>query len=248
MVMPGATKPEARLLRSADGAAQAEQLAAAIAAELAAALTRRASASLVVSGGRTPQAMFAHLAQHAIDWQRVQVTLADERWVGPADPASNESIVRSALLRERAAAAQFVALKNDAATPEEGANAAWRAIKAMPQPFDVIVLGMGDDGHVASLFPGSSGLAAALDERAPPGCVAMQPSTAPHARLSLNLAALLRARRICIQISGAGKWTVYQQALADGPVEEMPVRAVLRQGAVPVDVYWCPDQSSATTP
>ena len=240
-------KPEARLLRSADGAAQAEQLAAAIAAELATALTLRAAASLVVSGGRTPQAMFAHLANHAIDWRRVQVTLADERWVGASDSASNEALVRSTLLRDRAANAQFVALKNDAATPSQGANAAWRAVNAMPQPFDVVVLGMGDDGHTASLFPGSAGLAAALDASAPPGCVAMQPLTAAHARLSLNLAALLRARRICIQISGAGKWDVYQRSLAEGPTEEMPVRAVLRQAVVPVDVYWCPDEPPAAS-
>ncbi len=238
-------KPEARLLRSADGAAQAEQLAAAIAAELVAALTRRAAASLVVSGGRTPQALFAQLANHAIDWQRVQVTLADERWVSATDSASNEALVRSMLLRDRAAAARFIALKNEATTPADGASAAWRAVKAMPQPFDVVVLGMGDDGHTASLFPGSVGLAAALDASAPPGCVAMQPLTATPARLSLNLAALLRARRICIQISGAGKWAVYQQALADGPVEDMPVRAILRQNRVPVDVYWCPNHAAA---
>ncbi|MGH8253672.1 MAG: 6-phosphogluconolactonase [Steroidobacteraceae bacterium] len=235
-------KPEARLLRSADGAAQAEQLAAAIAVDLAAALTRREAASLVVSGGRTPQAMFAQLANHAIDWARVQVTLADERWVDTTDPASNEGLVRSALLRDRAACAQFVPLKTDAATPAEGANAAWRAVNAMPQPFDVVVLGMGDDGHTASLFPGSAGLSQALDKRAAPACVAIEPLAAAHARLSLNLAALLRARRICIQVSGAGKWAVYQQAIADGPDEEMPVRAVLRQSVVPVDVYWCSDQ------
>lgn len=238
--MPGATKPEPQLRRSADAAAQAEQLAAAIAAELAAALTRRVAASLVVSGGRTPQTMFVQLANHAIDWQRVQVTLADERWVDATDSASNEALVRNALLRERAACAQFIPLKNDAATPAEGANVAWRAIKAMPQPFDVVVLGMGDDGHTASLFPGAAGLTAALDAGAAPGCVAMQPLDAPHARLSLNLAALLRARRICIQISGAAKWAVYGRALAEGPVEDMPVRAVLRQKRVPVDVYWCP--------
>jgi 6-phosphogluconolactonase len=245
--MPGATKPEARLLRSADGAAQAEQLAAAIAAELAAALTRRAAASLVVSGGHTPQAMFVQLANHAIDWPRVHVTLADERWVGATDPASNEALVRSMLLRDRATSAQFVALRNDAATPAAGANAAWRAVNAMPQPFDVVVLGMGDDGHTASLFPGGAGLAAALDASAQPGCVAMQPLTAAHARLSLNLAALLRARRICIQISGADKWAVYRQALAEGPVEDMPVRAILRQNRVPVDVYWCPDHAAAAS-
>ena len=246
--MPGATKPEApapRLVSAADAQAQAQILAAAIAGELRSALARRAAASLVVSGGRTPAAMLAQLARQELDWARVQLTLADERWVEADDPASNETLVRASLLRERAAAAQLIGLKNAAATAAAGAAAAWRAIDAMAQPFDVVILGMGDDGHTASLFPGSAGLGAALDPAAPPGCVAMQAPAAPRERLSLNLAALLRARRICIQISGAGKWQVYQRALAAGPVEEMPVRAVLRQPSVPVDVYWCPDGAQA---
>jgi 6-phosphogluconolactonase len=191
--------------------------------------------------------MFAQLARHDIEWNRVQITLADERWVSAADPASNEAFVRSRLLRERAANAQFIGLKNEAPTPAEGATAAWRFIKAMAQPFDVVVLGMGDDGHTASLFPGSTGLSAALDAAAAPACVAMQPLAAPHPRLSLNLAALLRARRICIQISGARKWEVYQQALADGPADELPMRAILRQTLVPVDVYWCPEHPTAAS-
>ena len=246
--MPGATKPEPRVLRAADSEAQAVMLAAAIAAELAAALERRPYASLVVSGGRTPAPMFAHLAEQAIDWRRVQVTLADERWVGAEDPASNEALVRGKLLRARAAVAQLIGLKNDAPTPAAGAARAWSGISALSQPFDVVVLGMGDDGHTASLFPGSAGLSAALDPKSPPACVAMAPREAPHPRLSLNLAALLRSRRICIQISGAQKWQVYQRALASGPVYELPVRAILRQGAVPVDVYWCPDAPSAGAP
>ena len=248
--MPGATKPDARaprLVRAADGAAQAALLAEAIAVELKAALARRECASLVVSGGRTPAAMFAQLAQQPLAWERVQITLADERWVGADDPASNETLVRNALLRERAAAAQLIGLKNAAPTPAAGAAVAWRSINAMPQPFDVVVLGMGDDGHTASLFPGGAGLVAALDMAAAPACVAMQPPGAPHARLSQNLAALLRARRICIQISGANKWQVYQRALAPGPLDEMPVRAILRQQVVPVDVYWCPDGPQAGT-
>jgi 6-phosphogluconolactonase len=242
--MPGATKPDARaprVLRAADSAEQAAMLAQDIGAELAGALARRENASLVVSGGRTPAAMFAQLARQPLEWARVQITLADERWVDTDDAASNEALVRNALLREHAAAARLIGMKNAAATPVAGAAAAWRSINAMPQPFDVIVLGMGDDGHTASLFPGSAGLAAALDATAAPACVAVQPLAAPHARLSLNLAALLRARRICIQISGALKWQVYQRALAAGPLEELPVRAILHQQAVPVDVYWCPD-------
>ena len=239
--MPGATKPEPRVLRAADSEAQALMLAAAIAADLAAALARRPYASLVVSGGRTPAPMFAHLAEQGIDWRRVQITVADERWVPLGDPASNEALVRASLLRERASAARLTGLKNDAPTPAVGAARAWSGISAMSQPFDVVVLGMGDDGHTASLFPGSAGLRAALDPKAPPACVAMEPRDAPHARLSLNLAALLHSRRICIQISGAQKWQVYQRAMAVGPVEELPVRAILCQRSVPVDVYWCPD-------
>ena len=229
-----------RELRDADPAAQAATLAAAIAADLRAALTRRPAASLVVSGGRTPAAMFAALAAHALDWPRVSVTLADERWVASDDAASNERLLRASLLRDAAAGATIIGMKNAAATPEAGVAAAWAEIGAMAQPFDVVVLGMGDDGHTASLFPGSAELAAGLDAGAPPGCLAVHPTAAPHARLSLNLSALLRSRRICIQISGAQKWQVYEQARAAGPVEAMPIRAILRQRRVPVDVYWCP--------
>jgi 6-phosphogluconolactonase len=189
--------------RDGNPAIQAATLAAAIAADLRAALVRRARASLVVSGGRSPALMFAHLARHALDWQRVQITLADERWVASDDPASNEALLRATLLRGAAAQARLVGLKNAAATPAAGAAEAWTAIGAMPRPFDVLVLGMGDDGHTASLFPGSAALAAALEDSAPPGCLEMRSPTVPHARLSLNLAALLDSRRIYIQIRGA---------------------------------------------
>lgn len=237
---PEGTQDALRELRDADQATQAATLAAAIAADLAAALTRRATASLVVSGGRTPSAMFAHLARHALDWSRVQITLADERWVPVDDAASNERLVRLALLRDAAASARFIGMKNEAATPAAGAARTWAAIGAMSQPFDVVVLGMGDDGHTASLFPGSAELAAALDMTATPGCIEVHPPAAANARLSLNLAALLQSRQLFIQISGAHKWQVYQQAREAGPIENLPVRAILRQTVVPLDVFWCP--------
>ena len=252
--MPGVMKPELapqsmlREWRDGDPSVQAATLAAAIAADLRAALVRRAAASLVVSGGRSPALMFAHLARHSLDWPRVQITIADERWVGSDDPASNEGLLRATLLRGAAAQARFLGLKNAAATPAAGAAGAWEAIASMPRPFDVVVLGMGDDGHTASLFPGSAALAAGLDERAPPGCLAMQAPVAPHARLSLNLAALLDARRVCIQIRGARKWQVYQRARAAGDVAELPIRAILRQSRVPVDVYWCAEAEAGPAP
>jgi 6-phosphogluconolactonase len=110
----------------------------------------------------------------------------------------------------------------------------------MPKPFDAVVLGMGDDGHTASLFPCSAQIAGALDLTVPAGVLAVHPVSAPYARLSLNRSALLMARRIFIQITGASKWAVYQRALQPGPVAELPVRAVLHQQSVPVEVHWCP--------
>ena len=240
--------PEPREVRSADGAGQAMTLASALASVLAEALRRRPLASLVVSGGSTPRDMYAQLAQHPLDWSRLLVTLADERWVASDDADSNERMVHASLLHSGAAAARFIGLKNDASGPGEGAAVAWAALNALPRPFDAVVLGMGDDGHVASLFPGSPDLAAALDAQAPPGCVAVRPPVAPHARLSLNLAALLQSRRIFVQIMGALKWQAYEKARASGPAAAMPIRAILRQNAVPVDVYWCPDAPASAVP
>jgi len=168
------------------------------------------------------------------------VALADERWVDPKDPDSNERLVRDVLLKGFAAAARFRGLKNDAPTPQQGAVAAWNAFTGVPRPFDVIVLGMGDDGHTASLFPGSPDLATAVDENAAPGCIGMSAPTSPRDRLSLNLAALLDSRRIVILITGTSKWQTYTAASGPGAVAQMPVRAVLRQRRTPVEVIWSP--------
>jgi 6-phosphogluconolactonase len=218
----------------------ARELAAQLAAQLRAAIAQRGAASLVVSGGRSPIKLFEHLRTQALDWSRVTLALADERWVDPADPASNERLVREVLLQDRAAAARFVGLKNAAATPDLGAEAAWQTFADVARPFDAVILGMGDDGHTASLFPASPQLAAALDPAAAPGCIGMRSPTAPEARLSLNLAALLDSRRIVILITGAAKWLTYSAAAGPGAVEQMPVRAVLRQRRTPVDVIWSP--------
>jgi 6-phosphogluconolactonase len=226
--------------RFPDRQALAAALAGEIKVDLEEAIPARGAGSLVVSGGRTPALMFRRLSEEKLDWTRVWVTLADERWVETTAEASNERFVRESLLIGPAAAAHFVGLKNPAPTPEAGADWATRALTRVPHPFDVVVLGMGDDGHTASLFPGSLALARALDPGAPPACVAINALVAPHARVSLNLAALLDARRIVLHIEGDKKWEVYQRARTPGTAAEMPVRAVLQQKGVPVDVYWAP--------
>ena len=226
--------------RFPDRQALAAALAGEIKVDLEEAIPARGAGSLVVSGGRTPALMFQRLNHEKLDWTRVWVTLADERWVETTAEASNERFVRESLLTGPAAAAHFVGLKNPAPTPEAGADWVTRALTRVPHPFDVVVLGMGDDGHTASLFPGSLALARALDPGAPPACVAINALVAPHARVSLNLAALLDARRIVLHIEGDKKWEVYQRARTPGTAAEMPVRAVLQQKEVPVDVYWAP--------
>jgi len=216
------------------------ELATRIATDLAAAIAERGLASLVVSGGRSPAKLFECLRTQAVDWSRVCVALADERWVDPSDADSNERLVRTELLKDRAAAARFKGLKNAAATPDQGADSAWKTFAEVPRPFDMVVLGMGDDGHTASLFPGSPNLQRALDESVDAGCIGMRSPTAPKERLSLNLAALLDSRRIVILITGESKWRTYTAASQDGAVEQMPVRAVLRQRRVPLEVIWSP--------
>lgn len=216
------------------------EVASDIAAQLARAITARGQASLVVSGGHSPAGLFKQLGAQALDWSRVSIALVDERWVEPTDPGSNERMVREALLRDGAAAARFFGLKNSAPSPELGAAAAWMASAHIPRPVDVTVLGMGDDGHTASLFPGSPNLKKALDLQTPEGYIAMWSSSAPHARLSLNLRTLLDSRRVLIFLLGEAKLRTYAAACGPGPVEEMPVRAVLRQERVPVEVVWAP--------
>jgi len=226
--------------RFPDSLALVHALSGEIKVDLEEAIGQRGVCSLVVSGGRTPKALFEQLRSEALDWSKIWISLADERWVETTSRDSNEYLVRETLLQDLAAAAHFVGLKNPAPTPEAGAHWATRALTRVPRPFDVIVLGMGEDGHTASLFPGSLALTRGLDLAAAPGCIAVNALTAPHARLSLNLAALLDSRRIILHIEGEAKWRLYQRARMPGAAAEFPVRAILHQRTVPVDVFWAP--------
>jgi 6-phosphogluconolactonase len=231
---------QVELKRFGSADALAVEVASDVAAELAQAIAVRGHAGVLLSGGHSPARLFEQMRTQVLDWSRVSIALVDERWVEPSDPGSNERFVREALLSERAAAARFVGLKNPAPSPELGAAAAWDASARIARPVDITVLGMGDDGHTASLFPGSPNLPSALDLEAPEGYVGMWAPVPPQPRLSLNLRALLDSRRILILILGESKLRTYAAACGPGPVEEMPVRAVLRQRRVPVEVVWAP--------
>lgn len=206
----------------------ADTAAQAIAAQLTSGLNSSGHAALVATGGRSPGPVYDRMREDDLDWAHVAVTLSDERQVDAASPNSNARLLRERLFLGPAAAARFLPL-TDYAEP---------ALRLL-LPFDAVMLGMGEDGHVASLIPGSPVMAEAMD----PGgraLIAESPEgfgSPPVARITLTLAALLQSRAIFLLIAGEAKRQVIADALAGADV---PVRAILAQDRVPVRVFWTP--------
>lgn len=218
-------------------------LAAEITRRLSDAVRERGAASFVGSGGTTPAPLYDLLSEMAAPWRSVHVTLADERWVAPDDPRSNERLIRAHLLRDLAARALFTPLKTGDEQPEDAEAEVDAALRALPRPFDVMLLGLGENGHTASLFPHGQGLASALDASNPAFARAIRPvapdDPAPP-RMSMSLRALLDSRGIILFFTGEAKWKAYEDALHPGDVADAPVRAVLRQDQTPVEIWWAP--------
>jgi 6-phosphogluconolactonase len=211
-------------------AAAADAAAFGVAQALSKGLKTHGRAGLVATGGRSPGPVYDRLSRAVgFDWARVVVTLSDERCVGPDDPASNARPVRERLLVGEAAKAHLLPLWPE---PEPAALSAL-------VPFDAVMLGMGEDGHVASLIPGDPGLAAALDPGAENLTVSVPAGLGnpPLARISLTMAALLRSRAIFLLIAGDAKREVLARAEAGAA---LPVRPLLAQARVPVRVLWSP--------
>lgn len=224
-----------------DCQAQAATLAERVAERLRRAVNERGHAVLAVSGGSTPKDFFARLSREKLDWSKVQVTLVDERWVPDSDERSNARLVQSHLLQHAAAGAQLVPLYTGDATPEAGLAKAEARIDALPLPFDAVILGMGEDGHTASFFPGGDHLADALDLDGRARVLPMQAPDAGEPRITLTLPTLLETRALYLLVSGEKKRDVLADArLGLGAARDYPVRAVLTQQRVPVAVYWCP--------
>lgn len=201
------------------------------------AVAERGHATLVVSGGSTPRPLFKALSAMELPWHSVRITLADERWVDVEHPDSNERMVRRHLLRGPASRAEWVSLVSGHETPDAALETIAQRLDALPRPFDVVLLGMGLDGHTASLFPGAAALAKGLDPTTPSPCIAVHPPAAPHPRMSLTAQALADSRWRVLHLRGDAKWRVYRQAVAPGPVNDLPIRGLIRTG---LDVYWSP--------
>lgn len=224
-----------REIACADSEHLATALAERVIAILAAAIQSKGSASLVVSGGRTPKRLFEILSARDLDWAKVSITLADDRLVPAGHDDLNAKLVRTHLLKDKAAQAKFYPLWDGEG---DAAQIAAAALKHFEGRFDVLLLGMGDDGHTASLFPQAPGLEEALEINNPQALLILPATPTRQPRVSLTLSRLAHSAHILLAFDGKSKREVYERALGQGPVAELPVRGVLRQTKVPVEVYW----------
>ncbi|MBL7096554.1 MAG: 6-phosphogluconolactonase [Alphaproteobacteria bacterium] len=215
-------------------------LAVDIAAQLTAGVARNGRASLVASGGTTPGDLYDILSEENVPWDKVSVTLSDERWTDPLSPRSNEHLIRTRLLQRKAAAARLVPFKTAAPHADAAEVEVDAAVSRLPRPFDVVLLGMGTDLHTASLIPGSKGLERALDPTDPALVRAVHPPELANMgeRMTLTLRAILDARWIVVLVRGEAKLKAYDRAMTGDDLLCGPVRAVLRQDKVPVAIYW----------
>lgn len=224
----------------ANAAELARNLADKVAASLSTAIASRGTASIAVSGGSTPKLFFQELSTRDLDWSKVTITLVDERFVPADNPRSNHLLVATNLLQNKATAAVFQPLYQAAGSVEDAAKLATTATQAIGNPFDVAILGMGGDGHTASFFPGGNNLAVALDPTTPRGIITMDAEGAGEPRLTFTFSSLQDARLLVLHIEGESKKDVLTKAEGNGDEADMPIRAILRRAASPVDIYWAP--------
>jgi len=206
---------------------------------LAEIIRKRRKASLALAGGTTPGPLYDALSNALLPWEKVSITVTDERWVSPEDPASNEYLVRDLLMRRRAVGATFLPLKTNHAKASGGAGIAEKRIAPI-MPFDICLIGMGPDGHIASLIPGAEGYAAAADPTTTKklaGIHAPGAAGSPE-RMTLTIPGLLSSRRIVVLFMGQDKMNVFNEAKAGEG--NSPLKELLAQKKVPVHSFWAP--------
>ena len=220
-----------------DSQSLADALSQRVISDLEAVLKVRESATLLLSGGSTPRLFFKTLSRIPFEWNRVKISLVDERMVPKDHPESNAAMIQRLLRQNEAAAAEFILMYEARMDAQNASKVCEQNFKTKLFPFDVIVLGMGNDGHTASLFPRNPSLKEALDPNNSALCISMTPQDAPHQRLSLTLSAILSAQHIYVHFEGEAKAKVYQEAMAGRDSHVMPIRAVLQQNQKEIKVF-----------
>jgi len=204
------------------------------------AIKHKGKASIAVSGGSTPKGFFSLLSQTDIDWSKVTVTLADERWVGIDSQDSNTRLVHENLLQNKATAAKFFHLKQGEELSDETLSDLNVAANTTLLPLDVLILGMGEDGHTASLFPCSEEISQGLASDNDKALLKVMPKTAPHQRISFSFSALSKSENTFLHLCGENKQVVLNKALNSDDIFEMPIRAFLHHPSLKTQTYWAP--------
>lgn len=224
----------------ADAAALSEAVATRIALLASAAWRERGVATLALAGGRTSPPILRRLAALPLPWRDVAIVPTDERWVPPDHPDSNLGQLRAALGDVPAPATIALVPERPEGPPDP--RVARAALAAVEGPFDVAMLGMGADGHFASLFPGAANLARALDPAGRDDAVAVVPDPMPaagaHPRISLTLSRLLRSRAVLLVVTGADKRDTLARAQADA--RAAPIGALLHAPGARIEIHWSP--------
>lgn len=204
---------------------------------------KNSKASFIVPGGTTPAPVFEQLSNLPLPWSAISVTPSDERWIDVDLEQSNEYLIKNTLLINLAAEANFIALKNKAETALLGEKATEKNLKGLTRPNAVTILGMGPDGHVASLFPGCPQIDDALDLNSKKSCIAIDAMGCAVAgsyteRMSLTLASLIDSDLVLLLFTGQEKLDVLNQAMRERKRSKLPIAALLAQSKTPVEVYW----------
>ncbi|MBQ4876563.1 6-phosphogluconolactonase [Pseudoalteromonas luteoviolacea] len=220
-----------------------EHLASVLENTLSQAIETDAAASILVSGGSSPAPAYKRLSGLDLDWSQVTVAMVDERWVAPNHEKSNEAFINSTLLQDKASGAPFVTMKNEQPSATEGQSEVEARYQSLKQPFDVTILGMGPDGHTASLFPHADGLEDALKTEQLVCAINAKESDVTGSiteRMSLSLAGIANTKHAILLISGEAKRAIYEQAKEQGSELDIPLRAVLGLPELKLSVFWCP--------
>ncbi|MBL0848492.1 MAG: 6-phosphogluconolactonase [Candidatus Liberibacter ctenarytainae] len=219
----------------------AQELAQRVATQLSLGITKRGYASLALSGGLTPQIFLRELSVINIDWDKILITLVDERFVPLEDPRSNQAFLSKYFFKNKAQKSSFIALYSLGKDLEESIQIANDKIQeSICFPFDVVVLGMGTDGHTASFFPQGNTLFTALDANTPRSVIAIKDGITHEQRITMTFSALYDARFLAVHIEGAKKKHTLDQAIAGFDTMKMPIRSILWHAHSLVEIYWAP--------
>lgn len=202
---------------------------------LSCALKQQQTASLVVPGGQTPRIYLSALAKQPLPWRRVIITLSDERWVDTDSENSNERLIRANLLDRLPEEAHFVGLKTRHDTPEQAISEIAQRLATVPQPFTLTILGLGEDGHIASLFPHLK-LHEKPDNATEAPCLAVNLAPTLPPRMSLSLTTLAQSEQIALVATGASKRRLLDQ-LTEQADPGLPVLWLLQHSLSPVTVF-----------